>query len=53
MELKKLIARRIERKLGFTNGWSVEPEKYTMMCEELADEILMEKRFAIQKGDES
>ena len=33
------IANMIEEKLGYTNGWKIEDEKYSKLCLELADEI--------------
>ena len=39
MDIKKLIARKIKRKLGFTNGWSIDNEKYTELCNEVSEDI--------------
>lgn len=36
----KHVAKLIERKLGFTNGWSVPSNRYRDMCLEVAREVL-------------
>lgn len=36
MDLTKKIARRIERELGYTNGWKIEEEKYDEHCLNIA-----------------
>lgn len=40
MKKKKVISNKIERKLGFANGWSVEEERYKSLCDEVAEDIL-------------
>jgi len=42
MKLSKKIARRIERKLSYTNGWSIDYKEYSRLCKELADEIILD-----------
>lgn len=51
MKLTKLIARRIEKKLGYTNGWAIDSDKYTKLCEEVAEEILdLQVKLALKKA---
>ena len=40
MELKKIISRKINRKLSFSNGWSIDDERYNKLCDEVSDEII-------------
>lgn len=40
MNLTKKIARMIERKLSFSNGWKVDDVRYYQLCHELAEEII-------------
>jgi len=37
---KKQIADKIETKLGYTNGWRIDDDKYRKLCLELANEIV-------------
>ena len=39
METKKMISNKIESKLGFTNGWAVDRDRYKFLCDEVAEEI--------------
>lgn len=39
-KLINYVARRIERKLSFTNGWSIESQTYAAICMKLATEII-------------
>lgn len=41
MKLNKKIQRMISRKLSFTNGWSIEEERYNELVKELATEIIL------------
>ena len=40
MNLTKKIARKIERELGFTNGWSIENGKYTEICRNVSADVI-------------
>jgi hypothetical protein len=42
MKLSKRIKRKIENKLSFTNGWAIDNERYSKLCKELADEIILD-----------
>jgi hypothetical protein len=42
MKLQKRIQRKIEKKLGFTNGWAIDKERYSKLCDELSKEIILE-----------
>lgn len=39
-KLINYVARKIERRLSFTNGWSIDRESYTAICMKLATEII-------------
>jgi hypothetical protein len=41
MKLNKKIQRMISKKLSFTNGWSIEKERYDELVKELATEIIL------------
>jgi hypothetical protein len=41
MMLNKKIRRMISKKLSFTNGWSIEEERYNELVKELATEIIL------------
>lgn len=41
MKLNKTIQRMISKKLSFTNGWSIEQERYDELVKELATEIIL------------
>jgi len=40
MNLLKKIARKIEKDLGFTNGWKIDEQEYSAKCHKIASDIV-------------
>ena len=41
MKLNKKIQRMIKKKMSFTNGWSIEEERYDKLVKELTNQIIL------------
>jgi len=41
MKLQKKIQRKINQKLGYTNGGAIDTNKYDKLCKELAQDIIL------------
>lgn len=52
MDNIKKIARMIENELGYTNGWKIGDEKYTLKCYELAAKIVSQMQLPVKPACE-